>query len=142
MFNLCQTLIRHNLPNICKSSMQAPPEFSKQDRPLKPILARQRAVSSAMFKISPVLINTLLQRGVHGRREASGVQSSKFGSWLFSGCWLLALGSFPFALNLMSRRTGKIEAVNGHSEAFGVQSSKFKVQSSRFKVWILALLWL
>src|SRR6266566_1619784 len=94
MFNLCQTLIRHNLPNICKSSMQAPPEFSKQDRPLKPILPRQRAVSSAMFKISPVLINTLLQRGVNGRREASGVQSSKFGSWLFSGCWMLALGCF------------------------------------------------
>src|SRR6266404_3342820 len=165
MYNPCQTLIRRNLLNICKSSMQALPEFSKKDRPLKPtlrrptgkvrpvwrsagfqpavspisnrqnvattgapgtlrrpqagstavqqvgnlrydfvhgpVLPRQRAVSSAIFKILPVLINSLAQRGVNGHREASGVQgsrfkvrSSKFGSWLFSGCWMLALGCF------------------------------------------------
>src|SRR6266849_4165031 len=104
MYNPCQTLIRRNLPNICKSSMPALPEFSKQGRRLQPILARQRAVGSAMFKISPVLINTLLQRGVNGRHEAFGVQSSKFKVqssrfkvWILALLWLLDVGPWMFS---------------------------------------------
>src|SRR3989441_4821323 len=104
MYNPCQTLIRRNLPNICKSSMHALPEFSKQDKRLQPILARQRLVSSAMFKILPVLIITLLQRGVNGRREASGVQSStfkvqrsRFKVWILALLWLLDVGAGMFS---------------------------------------------
>src|SRR5439155_8060859 len=64
-----------------------------------PVLPRQRTVSNAIFKILPVLINTLLQRGVNGRREASGVQSSKFKVqssrfkvWILALLWLFDVG--------------------------------------------------
>src|SRR5258706_7110948 len=98
MHSPCLTLIRRNLPNICKSSMQTLPEFSKQDRRLQPIPARQRSAGSAMFKILNVLINTLLlHRVVNGRREAAGVQSSKFKVWILALFWLLDVGPWMFS---------------------------------------------
>jgi len=57
-----------------------------------------------MFKISPVLINTLLQRGVNGRHEAFGVQSSefkvqssRFKVWILALLWLLDVGPWMFS---------------------------------------------
>src|SRR6266436_4707275 len=170
MYNPCQTLIRRNLLNICKSSMQALPEFSKKDRPLKPTLRRPigkvRPVwRSAGFQpaVSPISnrqnVATTGAPGTSRRRQPGSTAIQQVGNLRYDLVHAPILPRQPTVSNAIFKILPVLtllqRGVNGHREAFSVQSSKFKiqnskfkvqnsrfkVQSSKFKVWILALLW-